>query len=84
MGNNLSESETIPAELTQFIRQTERLDGILKTWESSDSFSQALSHADIGTSLMKMLVRKNRESNVTTMDTPFFGYCCCQIVKVVN
>jgi hypothetical protein len=64
-----------PPELSRFIRESEKLDSVLQVWQHSDSFSLALEHAEKGTKLMQLL-----NCSVNTRETPFFGFCCCQIV----
>lgn len=69
-----------PPELSRFIRESEKLDTVLNQWQHSDSFALALEHADLGTKVMRELVQRNRQFDIASRDTPFFGFCCCQIV----
>jgi hypothetical protein len=77
-------NSNFPPELSRFIRESEKLDTVLNEWQHSDSFALALNHADVGTQLMRELVQRNKQFDIASRDTPFFGFCCCQIVVDVN
>jgi hypothetical protein len=74
-------TKEIPEELKRFVRDSAHLDSILSSWEVSDGFGVALEHAERGTELMNLMKNQNEIYQFSSRDSPFIGYCYCQIVK---
>ncbi|KAI8818777.1 uncharacterized protein EV422DRAFT_536809 [Fimicolochytrium jonesii] len=57
-----------------------RLDEVLTAWQGSESFGRALDHAAKGSLLLEEMA--GRVPPGKRRDTPFFGYCVCQLVRL--
>ena len=69
--------------MKKFVRDISLLDQILEQWENSESFVAGLRHADRAVCLIKAKIERGKQANIENFDTPFFSYCCCQVVRFV-
>ncbi|KAJ3023844.1 hypothetical protein HKX48_000532 [Thoreauomyces humboldtii] len=83
MGNQIAtkldksgESKTPPHIAASFLTAA-RLDEVLTIWQNSTSFGVALEHASRGSALLEEMAYRCEPKR--RRDTPFFGYCVCQL-----
>lgn len=55
-----------------------RLDEVLTLWQNSQSFGKAIEHGAVGSRLLEEMAARVEKKR--RRDTPFFGYCVCQLV----
>ncbi|KAJ3046268.1 hypothetical protein HDV00_000081 [Rhizophlyctis rosea] len=66
-----------PPHITAAFMSTSRLEEVLTEWQNSDSFNKALDHAAKGAKMLEEMSK--RVPLEKRRDTPFFGYCVCQL-----
>jgi hypothetical protein len=71
----------MPPHMKKYARDVAFLDEILEQWENSESFLVGLMHADRAVQLIKAKIEREKQWHLETFDTPFFSYCCCQVVS---
>lgn len=83
MGRQLFNNGSNFGNFNRFVRDAEHLDGLLAQWENSDSFIIGLQHADQAVKLIREKVSRSKIAAIFNQDTPFFSYCCCQVVCMI-
>ncbi|KAI9098585.1 hypothetical protein DFS34DRAFT_649285 [Phlyctochytrium arcticum] len=66
-----------PPHIAAGFLSSARLDQVLQAWQHSPSFDIAVEHAGVATNVLAEMAAKVPPAK--RRDTPFFGYCCCQI-----
>ncbi|KNC98179.1 uncharacterized protein SPPG_06583 [Spizellomyces punctatus DAOM BR117] len=66
-----------PSHITAGFMTAARLDEVLAAWQNSPSFGKAIEHAAVGSRLLEEMAARVEAKK--RRDTPFFGYCVCQL-----